>query len=366
MTFTSAVIDKRSADALISLAAKERLVWAKRPTDGVFERICQADYSPRIQEQLLEQLVLTPKLSLCGYSDYLWDALEGPLKEEGHLANLAPLGSVELTPKVLPLDTVSGLVGRNISKQEMEDLLTRVNMALSEESEYERRTGKTAPNLYEIDIRSMFNKAGLMIPSEYTEQEIAEQRRRNVVYSDFSPIAAAIQEYVMLASVAEKYELLVKTPILQGRASTSFLNPKYEPNAADAELVLFRIVAQELGRTTFRPSLAGSLVLASEPATASLRDMLSIWYSRLASGDTEELRRIQSEINTASAALKKLSGVRTLGTITTLLAVPISIAELILQLPPVLGISVSSVGVFANRREASTLAAYRWATYGGT
>ncbi len=366
MALTSAIIDKQSADALIALAAKEKLVWTKRDTDGVFDRICQTEYSSRVQEQLLEQLVLTPKISLCGYSDYLWDALDGPLKQEGHLANLDSPDELDITLKALPLDIMSGLVGRIITEPELGDILTRVNQALKEEQEFERSTGRSAPNITQADIFSFLNRTGLGIPLEYTNQELQEQRHRNAIYSEFAPIVNAMQEYARLASVAKKFKLMVKTPILHGQASTSFLNPRFESQANDAELVLFRIVAQQLGRTTFRPSLAGSLTLSSESATASLREMLSFWHSQLASGDSSELRRIQREISNASAALSRLSGVRTLGTITTLLAVPISVAEFILQLPPVLGISVSSIGILACKSEEKTLNTYHWASYGGT
>lgn len=365
MTLTSAIVDSHSADALIALAAKERLIWTKRETDGVFERICATQYNPKVQEQLLEQLVLTPKISFCGYSDYLWDALDGPLKQEGYLANLDSPSESSIHLKTMPLDVVAGLVGRIITEAELIGIHGRVQHALGEEREYEERNKKPVPNLLQEDILRVMTRNRLTNPSEYTDEDIEAQRHRSAVYKEFSPIASAIQEYARLTSVAERFGLMVKTPMLQGQSSTSFLNPKFEAGTDDSELVLFRIVAQQLGRTTFRPSLKGSLALASESATKSLREMLSIWYARLATGDSGELQRIQKEINRATKELKRRSEVQNLGVITTLLAVPISAAEYILQLPPVLGISVSSLGLMACRNDEKILNSYRWASYGG-
>ena len=366
MPLTSAVIDKHSADALLALAARERLVWSTRGTDGVLERVFGATYDTKVQEQLLEQLVLTPKVSLCGYPDFLWDALDGPLKQEGHLANLDVPDHSVVELKALPLDVMCGLIGKEIPEPDFRELLARVGAALSEESDFERSAGKSAPNILQADLRNALNTIGLEIPERYSAGEIADQRARNLIYSEFAPIAGAIQEYSTLASIADRFGLLVKTPILRTTTPTSLMNPKFEARANDSEVVLFRIVAQQLGRTTSRPSLAGSLSLASEPETARLREMLALWYSHLASGNAGELRRIQLEISSASEALKRLSGVRTIGLITTLIAVPALAAEHILHLGPALSMTIASLGVLALRSEERTRQTYLWASYGGT
>jgi hypothetical protein len=45
-TISSAIVGKSSSDALLSLAAAERLIWTKSDTDGVFEAITKAQYEP--------------------------------------------------------------------------------------------------------------------------------------------------------------------------------------------------------------------------------------------------------------------------------------------------------------------------------
>jgi hypothetical protein len=368
MPLTSAIIDKRSSDALLALAFQEGLVWTTEETDGVFERICKEKYDQGLQTQLLEQLVLTPKLSLCGFDPNVWAALAGPFREQ-HLANLdAPTeDSAPLQP--LPVEMISGLTGNKITEDAMRDLVTRVRVCQAEELHFERVSGKKAPDLMKEQLTQIIGRAvrrGGEVPSDYSDAELEAQRRRNAVYRELSPIINAMQEYARLAKLADKFGLLVRTPILDSSVSGPALTPDFNPGDVDAEVAIFRIVAHQLGRTTYRPSLAGSLELANESATQSLREMLPFWYARLAEGDEQELRRLQTEINLASAALKDLYGVRTLGKITTWLALPVSAIEMLLSLPPVLGTTVSLAGFLAWRKDDQVTRKYRWASYGGT
>ena len=368
MPLTSAIINKRSSDALLALAFKERLVWTTEETDGVFERICQETYDQGMQTQLLEQLVLTPKLSLCDFDPNVWAALAGPFKEQ-HLANLDAPAEDEAPLQPLPVEMISGLTGNEITEDAMRDLVTRVRVCQAEEREFERAFGKKAPNLMQEQMAQIIGRVmtrGGEVPSNYSEAELEAQRRRNDVYRQFSPIISAMQEYARLAKLADNFGLLVRTPILNSSVSGPALTPDFNPGRVDAEVAIFRIVAHQLGRTTYRPSLAGSLELANESATQSLREMLPFWYTRLAEGDEQELRRLQKEINLASAALKGLSGVRTLGKITTWLALPVSAVEILLNLPPVLCTTVSLAGFLGWRKDDQVSRKYRWASYGGT
>lgn len=366
MSLTSAIIDRRSSEALLALAYKEKLLWTTRETDRVFEGICEKRYEPGVQEQMLEQLVLTPKLSLCNLPDFLWEALDGPFKER-HLANLEVPEDDDLPLQPLPVEMISGLLGRTITEDAMLDIVLRVRETLNEQQHFERNSGKPAPSVSSEGFRRILQRVmRVNLASDYTEAELDAQRRRDLVYEEFTPIVSAMQEYARLARVADRFGLLVRTPILDAPVPGPSLGSGFDPRAGDAEIAIFRIVAHQLGRTTFRPSLKGSLELANESATASLREMLPFWYARLAEGDEGELRRIQGEISEASAALKSLSEVRTLGKVTTWLAIPISAVETIFSLPPVLGVTVSLVGYLSSRKDQQVSAKYHWASYGGT
>jgi hypothetical protein len=265
----------------------------------------------------------------------------------------------------LPLDIISGLLGRALTHDSVADLLARVGMALADEKDFERRTGRPAPDLNGVSIRAALNKGGLRIPEEYTAAEIEAQRRRSAIYSDFMPIANAMNEYARLCSVAERYDLMLRTPVPQSPSESTIENVKFRPAEGDQQLRLLRIVAHELGRTTFRPTLTDTIRLAREPATVDLRRMMDIWLQRLYAGDERELLRIQHEIRQASGHLAKLPSVQTVGRATAIIGVPVAVAEMLLALPPVLGLSIATVGLLANRAEDRKLETYKWATFGG-
>lgn len=367
MALTSAVIDRRSSEALLALAFKERLVWTTEQTDGVFERMCQGTYDPLMQAQLLEQLVLTPKLSMCDFDSNVWRALDGPFKQ--HLANLDAPDADDAPMQPLPIEMISGLAGKEITEEAMHNLVTRVRMCVAEERHYEVASGKKAPDINQEQIKEIMGKffaRGGPFQRDYTAAELEAQRRRNAVYNEFSPFISAMHEYARLAKVADKFGLLVRTPILNSSVPGPSLTPFFDPSKVDAEVAIFRIVAHELGRTTYRPSLVGSLKLAKQSATQALREMLPLWYARLAEGDESELRRLQAEISQASKALENLSGVRTLGKITTWLALPVAAVEMLTAVLPVLSTTVSLAGFLGWRKDDQISKKYHWASYGGT
>ena len=160
--------------------------------------------------------------------------------------------------------------------------------------------------------------------------------------------------------------MLLKTPVFSECCQAQVVNPKYARGLESDALVLFRVAATELGRTTYRGTITGCLELANDPATVALREQIATWQLSLAAGDESGLRAAQIEIKRATTALSRLSGVRTVGTITTWLSVPAALTELLLGLPPVLGISVGVVGKIASAREMAVSRKYKWASYGSS
>jgi hypothetical protein len=360
----AAVIDSRSADALLALAAREKLIFATRKTDGLFEQICGRHYEAYVEEQLLEQLVLTPNLSLCGYSEYLWDALEGPLVQEGHLANLsAPRDQDLVRPVELPIEVVCGLLRTNMPSQRVLNAATRTQAALEHEAAFERTTGRKAPNLGIETNRSWMHHDG-RTTTHYTDEELVQQRHRNSIYATFAPIAEAMDEYARIATLAARFKLMVKTPMID-EPGASIVNPRFSPSATGSELILFRNIAPNLGRTTCGRSIAGTLELARNPASVRFREMMGYWYASLSAGDEQELQRVQREIELATSAQSRLTGARLLGSLSTMIAVPVTVAKLLLGLPPTLGLTLSAVGLISAKKDGAAKDTFKWVTYGG-
>jgi hypothetical protein len=370
MTLLSAVIDRHSMEAFMMMAHVEGLLNTDRETDGVFERICKTPVDYRIRQQLLEQLVLTPTLAFNRCPDFLWDALDGELKTEGNIINLDD-PKTELSPQAesLSLDIIAGLVraaGHDIPTSEFGPRADAAEAAAKEEDEYVRQSGKEAPSMVSKQLIDILNKINLGIPHDYTEEEYEAQRRRNEKYKAFAPIGAAIAEYLAVAQLAAKHDMLLKTPQFSEAGQTQLINPNFVAGAASDELVLFRVVATQLGKITFRPTIKGSLALARDPATIALREQLQLWQTELPSGDEAQLKAIQKEIDQANRAMSRLSGVETVGTITTWLSVPVAIAELVMALPPVLGISIGVVGKVSSASAMAITRKYKWAMFGNS
>lgn len=367
MALLSAVIDRHSSEAFMAMAHSEGLLNTSKETDGVFERLCRIPVDYRIRQQLLEQLVLTPTLAFTNCADLLWEALDGELKTEGNIINLDD-PKVELSPQAqtLSLDIIAGLVraaGHDIPISEFGPRADAVKAALDEEEEYVRQSGKKAPSLFSkqlIDILDLGN------PHEYTDEEYEAQRKRNDKYKAFAPIGRAVEEYLAVAQLAAKHDMLIKTPQFPEAGQAQIINPNFVSDAASDELVLFRIVATRLGKITFRPTIKGSLELARDPATIALREQLQLWQTELPSGDEAQLKAIQKEINKANTAISRLSGVETIGTITTWLSVPVAFVELLMSLPPVLGISVGAVGKVSSASALAITRKYKWAMFGNS
>jgi hypothetical protein len=368
MALLSAIIDRHSRETFMAMAHSEGLLNTSKMTDGVFERICTRPVDNRIRQQLLEQLVLTPTLAFNRCSDYLWEALNGKLKAEGNIINIddpkdEPLPEVQ----TLSMDIIAGLVsaaGHDIPISEFRPRAKAVEAAFEEEMEYVRQSGNEAPSLFEKWINDSLNESDCNIPGKYTEEEYETQRKRNEKYEEFAPIAEAINEYISVAQLAAKHDMLIKTPQFSEAGQTQIINPNFVADSASDELVLFRIAATKLGKTTFRPTIIGSLELARDPATVALREQLQLWRTELPSGDSAQLKAIQKEINKANAAMSRLSGAETVGTITTWLSVPVAAVEFLMSLPPVLGISIGVVGKVSSASAMAITRKYKWAMFG--
>jgi hypothetical protein len=146
----------------------------------------------------------------------------------------------------------------------------------------------------------------------------------------------------------------------------TLLNPNFNLPPDSDQFALFRIVANGLGKLTYRSTLRESIQLASDPATVALREHLAAWEHELGREDADAALKIQTEIKRATDALAKLQPAETVGTVTTWLSVPISTVEFIFGLPPILGCTVGLVEKGASATSKLLARKHRWAMYGNT
>jgi hypothetical protein len=363
MNTKTAVVDKFTQESLMAMAAEEDLLLSTKETDGVYERIIGAQVNPVIKQQLLEQIVLTPQIAFNNCPQFLWESLDGPLIDKNNLANLDDEYDNDNLEKVT-YDILSGMLigaGHQISVAEIQRRYNAVQKALQEQEEYTKKTGKEPPS----EIRRIILES-CDVEDEYDPEEYKAQRLRNEVFSSFRPILHAFEEFQRVSHVASKYGYVLRIPIVPQGHTDSFLNPDSKSHMKSNDFVLFRIVADGLGKLTYRPTLRESIKLANDPATIALRECLSVWQKELLNTDVDAVIKIQSEIKKATKALSKLNTINNVGTITTWLSAPVSLFEFFLGLPPILGVSVGLAGKGTSAISTFTKTKYRWAMYANT
>jgi hypothetical protein len=352
------------------MAYSEGLLSAKTQTDGVFERICTTPIDYRVRQQLLEQLVLTPTIAFNRCDELVWAALTGELLDKGHIINVNdPKPEIFPQAEQISFEIIAGLVraaGEDIHPSRFRQIADAAIAARTEEDEYVARSGKEPPSLIKKGITDVLNQIGLEIPGHYTEEEYEAQCRRNEKYRAFAPIGAALDEYLSVAQSATRHNMVLKTPQFSDAGQTQLVNPNFVAGASSNELILFRVVASQLGKTTFRPTIRGCLALSRDPATVALREQLELWKKMLPEGGEDQLKVVQREIGQAQKAISRLSGVETVGTIATWLSVPVATTELMLALAPVLGISVGVAGKVSSATVTAVTRKYEWAMFGNT
>lgn len=363
MSLQGVILDRYSQNAFMSLAASEDLLDSQKETDGVFERIVRTKTNDLVRTTLLEQIVLTPKITFANCQDFVWTSLSGPLIDDGVITNVSTDGKNDEIES-LSLEVLAGMflaAGHPMSIDEIQRRATANQDALREEAEFTDRTGKVRPSQIDQITRRAFR-----VPDEYTNEECEAQRRRNETYGAFRPVVDAVEEFQRTSFLASKHNLVLRTPVLSPNTDQTFLKPGFSLPSESDPFVLFRVVANSLGKLTYRSTLGDSIKLANDPATVALRECLMAWKTELENTDVDAALKIQTEIKHATAALSKLQPVNIVGTITTWLSVPISAVEFMHGLPPILGVSVGLVGKGASAYGGVVSRKYRWAMFGNT
>lgn len=364
----SVVLDEAATQVLLTLAASEGLLEEKRErTDAFLEMLLKKHANSPIYTQVLEQIVLTP--NILTFAHLPEEGLHGLLLDRGMIRQVPKPAEPTVKVDKFSKPVIGGMLaarGYSIPESEFEPRLRAAQLALAEAEQYELERHRETPNLFRRKIQEMLsNVRGTEIVDEYTEEEYTAEEGRQQAYNAAMPILDCMLEYLNLATVASQENALLKTPTYP-TINQTIPAPDLLQHSQGDEIALFRIVATGLGKLTYRPTLKESLKLAEEPATQALRDQLPEWIDELSKGNLATVEKVQREIQQATSALERLSPVKSTGTLTTWLAVPVSLTELFLGLPPVLGITVSLIGKGASAATVLVEKKYKWAMFGNT
>jgi hypothetical protein len=253
----------------------------------------------------------------------------------------------------------------DIPEDEFQPRLDRCHAALKEQEEYEASHNRKLPSPIQMEIYRFVLRGLPPCPGDFTEEELHAQETRHRIYQDASPILECMTEYLDLAVIAHTQNTLLTTPV-EATADTVLTPPPIPAEGAAPEIALVRIVARDLGKLSFRPTLRESLALARNPATVALREQLPVWLDELAAGNIGRAELVQREIAQATRALKIAAVGSAVSNLTTWAGLPLLALDSLVGLPASLGLAVSIIGTGGLAASEGIKHQYRWVTFGNT
>lgn len=364
------VIDSVLTDTLLALAVQEGLLEEDdQKTDMYLRRYERYPLNARLKEVVLEQVVLTPQIITTKHMPL--EHFSGELVERGGIINVDPPEDnlFEFGSFSKPIiDAMLRSRNHIIPEEDFVRKVNKANEAFKEQAAYTKRTGKEPPNLAARELRDFLSRTmGFSFEEdEYTSDEYAEQEIRKRAIEEARPILECTREYLEIITVASKENALIRIPLASYPVEHS-VEPLFTIESKEnQDIALFRVVATELGKLTFRATLEESLRLADQSNTEALREQLAKWKQSLQRGEIDNLGTIQKEVKEATSELAKLSSTKNVGKITVLLSLPVSALEMLTGLPPALGLTLNLIGLASQQRRDETESALKWAMFGNT
>lgn len=376
MPLEFAVLDESSTLALLRIASEEGLLEIRRgELGGPLKRKVETVKIPSwFRAQILEQIVITPKLRTI---------MRLPAEDiSGRLVEDRILTAVELEEEAteqfdhFPAEVIHAMLvtkGIEIPPEEFIPRLDAVAAAFKEAEEFRRRRGKSLPGTAEAIASSVIAVAERRPfdiqndpPLGYTQEDMEMAKRHRTAYDRARPIATSFDEYFKLIDVAQQGSGLVRTPSLGHRPPVSIPEIERTIPGADTPLALFRVVANQLGQLTHRSTLTATLELAGTKASMSLRELLPTWLSVIGREDMAEAEYVRREIQGCLSRKKKAQRLAKIQGASGYFTAPVALAEFLLGLPPVTGLSIELVARRLSARGREILEGTQWIEFGNT
>jgi hypothetical protein len=352
------VLDDSSLWALLRLGFREGTVRLK---PGVHLHQLTEHSDQLLEKQILEQVVLTPQvLAFFDRGSLCEDLLEGELLESDAIVR-TPTPSAMDSVEALPIELVTGILRARGFKVPEEEFLPRLGSAIVMHDERERRAkrGKRFP-----DIGDHVRRA--MKVDELSAEEWKFHRDYQETTSRVQPILDAFAHAQTVMTAAAQNSAYGMLPYAESSTDVLLRNPRFAHLASEASrhLTLFRVVSEDIGTLLPPRSLSSALRLGGSSEAEALREKSSEWIDKIEAGELGGIEPIRKEIKLAIRSLEKVGLAKSIGSMLTLTAVPIGVAEMMLGSPGVVGLALGTVGTIAEVNVRSTEKRYRWALFG--
>lgn len=322
---------------------------------------------PVLEQQVLEQIVLTPNVSAYFEGSLAEDFIRGPLLEEGVVTRI-PFTKPQFFFEAFPTEAIEGLLRARGILIPQAEFLPRLVAAIeaTEAEESTKASGGDVPSFFDEALtRNASTAHGLGFRNRFSEEQWAAYDRRKAAKKAAYPIYEAFETIAKLSWEATERSAFLVTPCSWGVAGATLNQPLDTTQASHLERKsLFRIAAQDMGKVVVRGSLRDTLKLAKDPASEALRQKVTEWVDALGNGEIATLPGIRKEIQQATASLERTGHAKKLGTFLTYAAVPVGIGEMLIGSPGLVGFCLGGVAVAADLSVQLTQKKFRWALFG--
>ncbi len=352
------VLDDSSLWALLRLGFREGTVSLK---SGVHLQQLTEDSDPLLETQVLEQVVLTPQvLAFFDRGSLCEDLLEGELLQSDAIVR-TPTPPIIDRIEALPMELVTGILRARGYKVPTEEFLPRLGSAIVMHDERARRAklGKRFPDIGDYVRRAMR-------VDELSPEEWAFHRDYQETTSRAQPIIDAFTHAQTVMTAAAQHSAFGMLPYAECPKDVLLRNPSFAHQGSEAtkHLTLFRVVSEDIGTLLPPKSLSSALRLGRSSEAEALREKSSEWIEKIESGELGGIEPIRKEIKLAIRSLEKVGMAKSFGSMLTLAAVPVGVAEMMLGSPGVVGLGLGAIGTIAEVNVRSTEKRYRWALFG--
>ena len=361
----SVAIGSTGTQALLALAAKERLLWSSpEDTDKMFETVSRRSVPDPLRIQLLQQLVLSPHVVSTEPHPFF---MAGELFEDETVTFRREPSHATCDASALSsfsAEALLGLLDAAGTPLSLEELSERCAFLMREEREL-------SPALEAFGISggafaNPMSMLSLTVNRQAQAQELFTRWNKwhNLAVSVLRPFEE-LEETIGLAEAEKLDRLFIPRRHFLEEMTAELIN---KPDAGllkeQPEFAVLQVVTTRLGTLPFRTTLRETLELSRTEAAQDLRVLLDKWVQELPAGPTQVLSRIEREAERAMVSLRAGKKLGAVSRFFTYVGVTSLVASSLGRIPPGFGMATTLVGAYYQAASDALSRRFRWASFG--
>lgn len=362
----AAAFSPRATDVVAALAIKEGLLWRSRDDDdGAFDGVARQWINQSIRDQVLQQLILTPKIVT---TRRLGLFMEGDLLADGTIRTVEGAAGSPSVDRIFP-EMILGIMALDGKSPTVEELVNESVIVFRELDAVEDKLRRL-----ELELPASLKVEDPLAPFILS---VLEPRRYQVVQPLFvqlnqlrekaGPTVRAFNELENLIGLAESEQLqaiFIPRNTSTEESALDTLRNTQGSFGSEPEMAILKIATHRLGRLPHAATLKDTLTLAKTSAAEDLRNLITQWVAMIPEGPTSVLESIERKARHAMWGLGAARASTDIGRFVTYAGGSIWLSSALLNLPPDVGVSITIAGVISQGIVDTVTRWYRWASFG--